>query len=737
MKRSLLMLLMLTVVLLFGLVACNDDTTTTSSTTSSSTSSTTPPPPAAYTVTLQVDANITVAGGASQTVTAGESAVFEITFAAGYKFASASAGTYDAAAGTLTIENVTADMTVTVTSADDRYATVTLTGSMFYKATDAEGNSLSGKSQTVLKGETVIFYIAATGNRGVESVASGDYDAETGKLTFTNVTEDISCRVNVKTHVIVYHENDGTPATKTQEPSFDYYSAPNTLWDDGSFANAGKVLIEYNTKADGTGESFSLGSKVHMVSPYKAQLDLYCIWAEETPTSDFTFSSSTVKVNGKTGYAITKYNGNADTVVLPTKYNNKPVVQINAGAFENKTMKTLVTNKNLMEVKSGAFVGCSSLETMYFADSIYQIPDDAFDAATYSNFHNFYINATMAPRYTATFDGFYRVKWDRLMATEGQKRIVFISGSSSLWGINSEYLEKLLDGEYAVVNYGTIRTTSSALYFEAISNIVDDDDTIILAPECSSAYQMGGTSLGGGKSELKVFRDTEGVYNIYRNIDIANYENYFTGISLFNQARYGMDAKDYEYYPDANVSSNSGHKIRLTYPDANTIINEYGDLICKKGSKKNNTSSSTPGKTTSFDGYTYNYADNANTDKIADYAANFNKIAAIAEDNGAKVFFGFCPVNKKSLSTAASSAAQQQRYDALLAELYDFDILGSSSKHVFDYSYFYQADQHHVTDKGTVKHTYQFYLDICEAFDLEVKHDANAFKNDGIPGCAW
>ena len=732
MKRSFIVFLALMMVLVFGLVACGGDETTTTTTTAKPTTTTTTTStttPSQFIVTLQLDANISAASDIiSKVVRPGESAVFTLSFAQGYKFASASAGTYDADTGKLTITNVNENMTVSVTSMEDKYVTVTLTGSIYYKASDAQGNELSGRAQTVVKGEDVVFYIKGFSNRGIESVAGGTYDAATGKLTFENVTADISCKVNAKKHTIVYHANNGTTNTVVQEPSFKFYTAPNTKWDDGSFTNSGKVLIEYNTKADGTGESFSLGSKVHLFSPYKAQLDLYCIWAEETATSEFSFSSSTVKVNGTTGYAITKYKGNADTVVLPTKYNNRPVIQINAGAFTDKTMKTLVTNKNLLKVQSGAFVGCSSLNTMYFANNIYEIPDDAFDAATYSNFHNFYINATRAPRNTKYFDGAYRVKWDRLMATEGQKRIIFVSGSSSLWGVSSQYLEKLLDGEYAVVNYGTIRTTSSALYFEAISNVVDDDDTIILAPECSSLYQMGGTSLGGGNTKHKVFRDVEGAYNIFRYVDIANYTNYFSGLTEYNQSNYNSEALDYEWYLGTTATNYPIYNYGS--PSPGTIINEYGDLI--SGDGKNQTKSSYSGKIASLDGFTYNYADNANTAEIADYAAQFNRIAAIAEGKGAKVFFGFCPVNEKSLTVDADPAT----YDALLESLYDFDILGSSEDHIFANNLFYNADQHHLTNYGTVKHTYQFYLDLCEAFDIEVRYDANAFKGT-IEGCAW
>ena len=231
MKRSFIVFLALMMVLVFGLVACVDDTSTTTSTTkkpatsstSSSTTTSTTAAPTQFTVTLQLDANVsTVSGVTSQTVIRGETAVFTLSFAQGYKFASASAGAYDATTGQLTVANVTENMTVSVTSADDRYATVTLTGSIYCKVSDAEGNKLTNRAQTVLKGEDVVFYIEGTSNRGIESVGGGTYDAATGKLTFSNVTEDISCKVNVKKHTIVYHANNGTTNTVVQEPSFTY-----------------------------------------------------------------------------------------------------------------------------------------------------------------------------------------------------------------------------------------------------------------------------------------------------------------------------------------------------------------------------------------------------------------------------------------------------------------------------------------------------------------------------------
>lgn len=86
-----------------------------------------------------------------------------------------------------------------------------------------------------------------------------------------------------------YHLNGGAHVSGKDTVEYDadvtYYKNPNSLPERGYFKRDGYVLVEYNTKADGTGEGTSLGSRPYVGD--RAKIDLYCIWAKEAPASDF------------------------------------------------------------------------------------------------------------------------------------------------------------------------------------------------------------------------------------------------------------------------------------------------------------------------------------------------------------------------------------------------------------------------------------------------------------------
>ena len=352
---------------------------------------------------------------------------------------------------------------------------------------------------------------------------------------------------------ITYHMNGGASSsgeTYVQTVDTSYFTAPNTLYNAGGFTREGYVLLEYNTKADGTGDAYSPGCKANAVD---GKLDLYCIWAPVS--TGFTTASATYSVSWRENYSgvkITGYTGDDETLVIPETINGKQVVSIGTGAIANKSFTTLVLPRTLREVEDGAFAGCSSLKTLYMGDGILSISNDAFDAATRSNWSEFRLSATTAPRYASSYDGGYRVKWDRLMrgVASGKKMIVFVSGSSSFHGIATEYLEKLLGDEYFVVEYGTIRTTNNMVYMEAVANFVKDGDIVVYAPE-NSIYQFGCPELN-----WKLFRDLESSQNVWRYIDVRNYDNLFGAFAEYQSNRWGKPEETYSLHPSNNADRN-------------------------------------------------------------------------------------------------------------------------------------------------------------------------------------
>lgn len=507
---------------------------------------------------------------------------------------------------------------------------------------------------------------------------------------------------------LTYHLNGGAAngeETVADTVDTSFFTAPNTRIDDGTFAREGYVLLEYNTKADGTGEAYSPGSKANAVD---GKLDLYCIWAPVS--TGFTTESATVRISRSESYAgvaITGYTGDDETLVIPETVDGKQVVSIKAGALSNKRFKTLVLPRTLRKIEDGAVVGCSSLKTLYMGDGVRSISNDAFDAATRSNWSAFRLSATTAPRYAASLDGGYRVKWDRLMrgVASGKKLVVFVSGSSSFHGISTEYLGKLLGNEYFVVEYGTIRTTNNMVYMEAIANFVGEGDIVVYAPE-NSIYQFGCPTL-----TWKLFRDLEGCQNVWRYIDVKNYDNLFGAFIEYQDKRWTNTPGSYESHTSEVDENGDFHNAKHAdycedYPAG---WNNHGYFTVTLNNLVNSVDCPTQGDI-SLD-HPEQWID------IATYSSEVRRVLGKVTDAGATVYFGFCPVNENALTRDAENRVQQAAFDRLIEETFGFELLGSCSDHLYAWQYMYKGSDgsdFHLNDYGRAINTYRMYTHLCE-----------------------
>ena len=173
--------------------------------------------------------------------------------------------------------------------------------------------------------------------------------------------------------MLVYHANGGICTEKNTEAGilFDQsdvtdYLLPNCRGDLGTFVRPGYHLVEYNTMPDGSGQGYSLGSKI-IVNTGVTKKDheiLYCIWLKETDASLFTYEFT------EDGVTITDYHGEEQTLVIPAYIDGKPVTVIEKDACRGGTFTTLSLPKTLVRVAARAFANCSNLQTVYFPDSI-------------------------------------------------------------------------------------------------------------------------------------------------------------------------------------------------------------------------------------------------------------------------------------------------------------------------------------------------------------------------------
>ena len=734
------------------------------------------PPEDNDTVRVMVSAGegVTVVGENPVDVKIGESVEFLIKIDPTYAFVSVSHGSYNQKAGKLTLNNVTERMNISFVTENLGYDTTksvdfSFEGDSLDKSSIESGSTVNlGSKITLSANNTSRIFVGWS--LGKKSNEAGDIVSTDRIFTFRASPDmltdgSLSLFANYKDSNIYYYDPnggvinadsqnikgneyykasvvDGKVKVVIGEAYFSVLESAATFFDDGSFTRDGYVLIEYNTKPDGSGEAFSIGSKFYtaMDSDYTT---LYCIWAEETTHSFFEYEDyeylrpTGVKAEyapswDESGVIITKYNGNDERIVIPEKLGGKAVIAIAKNAFMAKDVRELVLSKNLLVVEDGAFKECDSLERVYFSDGIYSMNNEAFDESTYKSFKSLYVNATIAPRYSKSGDGAFAIKLSRLLSTEQKNRVIVIAGSSSYQGLGSEYLEALLEGEYAVVNLGTTRTTHGMIYLEAMKKYAHEGDLVIYAPE-NSSYMLG-------ESELywKTLRDLENMNNFYRYVDISNYTNVFGAFSDFNQ--------NYRY-----------KSVPRVYEDICTVtyINSYGDF--QHANRKQYTSKYTDAYyitlnnrcKSKFEG---NWSDVEAQEKNKDYKDPTNKTwcsfdaeefvtlvnhaVSCAKTSGAKVYYAFAPVDADALVEGALNESWLNAYDELIKSIYTFDgILGSCSDYIYNHKYFYDC-AFHLNDYGRTYRTYQLYLDICEAVDISIINSYDAYGKD-FEGCIF
>jgi len=730
---------------------------------------------------VSVDEGAEVLGDNPVDVPLGESVSFDIKIKEGYVFVSSSHGIYDSQTETLTVDEVTERLNVSFVTEKATYDT---TKTFKYVFNGAADDTTSVKESSSVKYGTVITVRSKDASRAFlgwsfgSPMKQGAAAVSTAKeYTFTvspNITKNDVLIVYANyqdavssgegkakpTNIFYYDANGGSINTSVKNSTGnDYYSAQpdgarlkitlfekyynytkcaSTFYDDGSFYRDGYVLVEYNTKPDGSGEGYSLGSKFFTKMDGENYPTLYCIWEKasdgfiyedfELPRPEGITAKNSPEWN-TSGVIITKYNGDADKVTVPEKIDGKPVIAIASDAFVGKKMQTLVLSRHILSIADGAIRSCSSLETIYYPDGVYSMTDSALDAESYASLKNLYVNAVIAPRYSKAAEGAFSVKLSRLLASEDENRVIVISGSSSYQGLGSAYLEALLDNKYTVVNFGTTRTTHGTIYLEAMQKFAHGGDLIIYSPE-NSIYMLGECEL-----YWKTLRDLEAMYNFFRYIDISNYTAVFSSFAESNaEYRYKKPPLTYEEICTSKAVDSYGDrqnaKTSVVYNDAYYIT---FNNRCK--SKLEGAWSDTEYQEENKD-----YTDPNNPTWCSFDSERFTRLMNHAIDSakssGAKVYFSFAPVDASSVVEPARSLSALREYDAMIERIYNFDgLIGASENYIYDRSYFYDC-AFHTNYVGRVYRTYQLYLDVCDELKIS---DTHGFYDVGtsFAGCTF
>ncbi len=735
------------------------------------------------TVTVLCTEGIEVTSENPLKVKAGEAASFELSYDKNTLIDSVSAGEFNYSTGILTVLDVREDMRISVKGKPTEYDSSVLYDYKFMgKGTDTSsknsGSYPLGVNITVNAGDGELAFVGWSIGSALEyggRLVSGDREYSFTLTPSMLNGDSLFIYPNyAESNCYYYDSNGGSINTDAGNFTSEYYTAKllsedssvmkvalsreyfeytgcaSTFYDDGIFHRSGYILTEYNTKPDGSGEGYSLGSK------FPLNLDsstLYCIWSKESDPTDFEYEATYIPLPSGVsrekaphwvmeGIKITSYKADEAAVVIPEQIDGKTVTSIAEGAFRNKSLKTLVMGRRMIRIEDGAFTGCTSLEKIYYPDGIYDISNAAFDADSWSGVKKFYVNATLAPRFSRSLEGAYALKLSRLLYYRDMPNIIVIAGSSSFQGLSTEYLEALLDGEYNVVNFGTTRTTQGYMYLEAMGHYADGNDIVLFAPE-NSAYMMGEPRL-----YWKTLRDMEGMYNIFRYIDISNYENVLGAFAEFNKGdpdsyeplsspRYVRSASPYESivsvsninkYGEYQLPSERGKYVDDSkYQDVYklTLNNRFKSI--KEGAYMN----SDPNED-------YNTSENWCDITDTRYKKNMNRAITAAKAGGAKVLFTFCPSDALKLSedAKAGGAAHFSAYDKFIIDNYAFDgLLGKTETYIYHHNYFYN-NAFHLNDYGRTYRTYDMYCDLAA---LLGKSSVKGIRDEGVKfeGCLF
>ncbi len=491
------------------------------------------------------------------------------------------------------------------------------------------------------------------GSTGVSAVA-----------TIPNPTEEITplqpSQSEAKTINIRYEANggillsgDGTAKTSSYEPGV---SRVNTLQGTNVFMRHGYVQVSWNTKADGSGVSIGLGSRVAR----QDGLVLYAQWLPETSAQAFTWDVQ----NGKAW--ITGYDGDAALCVIPALLDGVPVRGVRKGAFQHASFETLVFSPNLYTIEADAFAFCA-VEELYLYDSLYYIYDQSFhhcDALT-----SLHINAATPPVYSTSYYATFADKYDRLVSIQGQKKLVLYSGSSTRYGYDSAMLSQAYPA-YQVANMGVYAYSNALPQLAIIRRHLAPGDVLLHAPEFDTLHNQ---FCEKNALDQHFFAMMEANYDMLADLDMRNYTTIFSSLCTYLGIRIDMPKLRYTDSP-VHYDDEGNHYMRDTY-------NEYGDLILHRPNGKHDEllqhmrAAYTPAPFT------------------AERLAALNREYQRFLTQGIDVLFTYSPRNRSSL-TPESTPEARAALDALLRDTLCVPVISGIEESLYSGVYFYLIDNH-------------------------------------------
>ena len=611
-------------------------------------------------VTISEGVGYTILSSTEVYVMEGECASFKISFNSGYQLDKVTGGTYHN--GYVTTGEVYKDTTVTV-KAKEKTAAPTHETIVLTEPAAPEG--MHFVCWTVKRS-------LQDGGEVITTEPAGTFEIPIGSTVYPNFVDDAH-------HLIVYRLNGGKTIDGKnyycQLFSNEHFEMPNTISAaDGLFVREGYTMLRYTEKEDGSGEYTTLGGKI--VVNENGFVELWVQWAEQNDTyvtltvieedeQVFTTDSSGNEVSAgviKGPFAVVSLvMGSESRVVIPESvdYYGKtyPVKKIAAGAITKHKMRELVLPDTIEVIEDGAVTDCMNLWTLTMYDSVRIVSDDSFSGC--DALKTCYLNAKIAP--TTYGEAMFSLKYERLrMAYErGEKKILLVSGSSSLYGFSARQMQEAFDNEYTVINYGTNAGAGSTFYMDVFTRFLTEGDILLHAPETTNTSQ-----LGDAKFYRTTFRGCIRMLEVFSYADLRYYEDFFDAYCdyVLNQREgFTTDPKGYEGY--------------------SKFIDEYSDMY----GNVNNPNYETQGTG----------AKPCNIGLYTDARVRtLNRICSNVRENGAEMYFTFGPINHDCIHQDHLSRAKQLEFMEALQGKIDYTLISDIADYILERELFNNSDHH-------------------------------------------
>ena len=466
----------------------------------------------------------------------GEDVSFKIDFKLEYEFDSVNHGTYKD--GTITVKNIYSPTRVVVTSKSSNIYRVKI------KNDDSKGN-ITETSYIVKRGESIPLNVVAGSSYDFTGWTLSSSLKDGGELLSVNSKFNYfprkSCTIYTNyvnkgvQKIVTYHANGGSALDGSDTTSFSHVvpkfsnivKFPNTIIGTDMFKKEGHTLYSWNTKADGTGKDYGLGSRLDSMD----SIELYAKWIEWSDPSKFT-----TELNEEGALDITGCSDHSDTVVVPEFINETKVTTIKADAFNSLEMSKIVLPKSITSIEDEAFNSCSNLTTFCMFDAIKKISDDIF--LNTENVETIRINAVIPPRYVKGSDGFTANVFDYMRQMQG-KKIIFFGGSTLYYGLNAETFLSRSNG-IDFVEFGANMSVGMRFLAEIALHFANADD-----------YFIGGVTyhtegVGGTNSFHEIcFQALEANYDMLTLVKYNQFSNVFKCFASFNNTREASLPFDY------------------------------------------------------------------------------------------------------------------------------------------------------------------------------------------------